>query len=131
MFLISNVGAPTLKLLNGVSVTPPVSNLRLFRQVSRCNQQHHTVWRNSHLGSERHSFPRAMAAFFCRAVLLGSAAARRSSISTISVPSRRLAVPSNSRQWARHSAAFPDTVSSQLEASKRRNTDSSVQTEHK
>lgn len=47
MFLISNVWAPTL--LNGVSVTPPVSNLQLFRQVSRCNQQHvlHTVWRNT------------------------------------------------------------------------------------
>lgn len=82
----------------------------------------------SHLGSERHSFPRATAAFLCTPALLGSAAAWRSRSSTISVPSRRLAVPCNSRQCARHSAALPDTISSQLGASRRRSTDSSVHT---
>lgn len=79
-----------------------------------------------HLGSERQSFPRAMAAFFCTSVLVASAAACRSSSSTISVPSSLLAIPSNSRQWAKHRAAFPDTVSSQLEPSKWRKSDSSV-----
>lgn len=82
--------------------------------------------RARHLGSERHSFPSAMAAFFCTSVLVASAAACRSSCSTISVPSRLLAIPSNSRQWAKHRAAFPDTVSSQLEPSKWRKSDSSV-----
>lgn len=79
-----------------------------------------------HLGSDWHSFPRAIAAFCCTAVLLASPAAWRSSSNTISVPSRLLAVPSSWRQWAKHRAAFPDTISSQLELSKWRKTDSSV-----
>lgn len=79
-----------------------------------------------HLGSDWHSFPRAIAAFRCTSVLFASPAACRSSISTISVPSRLLAVPSNSRQWAKHRAAFPNTVSSQLVPSNLRKVDSSV-----
>ena len=79
-----------------------------------------------YLGSERHSFPRAIAAFCCTVVLLASPAAWRRSTRTISVPSRLLAVPSNSRQWAKHRAAFPDTISSQLEPNKWRKMDSSV-----
>lgn len=82
------------------------------------------VWR--HLGSVRHNFPRAIAAFRRRAVLSASAAAWRSNSDTISVPSRLLAVPSNSKQWAKQRAAFPVTISSLLEPSKRRKTDSSV-----
>ena len=98
------------------------------RLVSRCNQQHvlHTREVSGHLGSERHSFPRAIAAFFCTAVLLASAAAWRKRSCTTSVPSRLLASPSISRQWAKHRAAFPDTISSQPEASKWRKTDSSA-----
>lgn len=84
--------------------------------------QKHRVY----LGSLRHNFPRAIAAFRCRAVLLASAAAWRSKSATISVPSRPLAVPSNSKQWAKQRAAFPVTISSVLEPSKRRKTDSSV-----
>lgn len=95
------------------------------------NSVWHKEWGEvrGHLGSESHSLPRATAAFSCTAALAASPAAWRSSTATISVPSRALAAPSNSRQCARHRAAFPNTISSQLEPSKRRKTDSSVQSD--
>lgn len=84
------------------------------------------VWGERIPGLRGHNFPRAIAAFRCTVVLLASPAAWRSSTSTISVPSRLLAVCSNSRQWAKHRAALTDTISSQLEHGKWRRKDSSV-----
>lgn len=111
-------------LFKGLQVYQCSSRLDCGMQSKACGLQSEV---KGHLGSDRHSFPRATAAFRCTAVFLASPAAWRSSSSTISVPSRLLAIPSSSTQRLRHRAAFPATISSLPGASKRRKMERSVQ----